>query len=54
MTYVLGKVDASRGPGYKLAKEFGQQLLENCKEVVGTAPLYKDGMHSVSTLRPTV
>ena len=43
MTYVLGKVDPSRGPGYQLAKDFGAQLLENCKEVVGTAPLYKDG-----------
>lgn len=42
MTYVLGKVDPTRGPNYKLAKEFGFQLLENCKEVVGTAPLYKD------------
>ena len=43
MTYVLAKVDADKGPTYKLAKEFGLQLLENCKEVVGTAPLYKDG-----------
>lgn len=43
MTYVLNKVDPEKGPNYKLAKEFGFQLLENCKEVVGTAPLYKDG-----------
>lgn len=42
MSYVLGKVDPSRGPNYKLAKEFGFQLLENCREAVGTAPLYKD------------
>ena len=25
-----------------LAKELGQQLIENCKEVLGTAPAYKD------------
>ena len=29
---------------YALAKKFGQELIDNCREVVGHPPLYKDGM----------
>ena len=43
MRYTLDKVDPTRGETYKLAKEFGMMLLQNCEEAVGTAPLYKDG-----------
>lgn len=43
MQYHIDKVDPERGPTYKLAKHFGQQLIDNCKEVVGSSPLYKDG-----------
>ena len=43
MQYHINKVDPERGSTYKLAKEFGQQLIDNCREVIGEAPLYKDG-----------
>lgn len=44
MQYNIDKVDPERGSTYKLAKQFGQQLIDNCRQVVGEAPLYKDGM----------
>lgn len=43
MQYHIDECDASRGETYKLAKEFGQRLIDNCREAVGEAPLYKDG-----------
>ncbi|KAI0649410.1 fatty acid synthase [Trametes meyenii] len=42
MQYYIDQCDASRGETYRLAKQFGQQLIDNCKEVVSQAPLYKD------------
>ncbi|OJT02257.1 Fatty acid synthase subunit alpha [Trametes pubescens] len=42
MQYYIDQCDASRGETYKLAKQFGQQLIDNCKEVVNQPPLYKD------------
>lgn len=44
MQYHIDKVDSERGPTYKLAKQFGQQLIDNCKQAVNEGPLYKDGM----------
>jgi fatty acid synthase subunit alpha len=43
MQYYLDHTDSSKGERYRLAKEFGQMLLSNCREAVGTAPLYRDG-----------
>jgi len=43
MQYHIDKCDPSRGETYKLAKEFGQRLIDNCREAVGQPPLYKDG-----------
>ena len=43
MQYYVDQCDASRGETYKLAKQFGQQLIDNCREVVSQPPLYKDG-----------
>ncbi|KAH9945014.1 fatty acid synthase [Epithele typhae] len=42
MQYYIDQCDASRGETYQLAKQFGQQLIDNCKEVVGSPPLYRD------------
>ncbi|KAH7106327.1 fatty acid synthase [Auriculariales sp. MPI-PUGE-AT-0066] len=42
MQYNIDNCDASRGPTYALAKEFGQQLIDNCKEAMVSAPKYKD------------
>lgn len=42
MQYHIGNCDPTRGETYKLAKEFGQRLLDNCREAVGHPPLYKD------------
>lgn len=42
MQYYLDHTDAGKGETYRLAKEFGQMLLSNCREAVGTAPLYRD------------
>ncbi|KAI9604272.1 hypothetical protein H4Q26_003886 [Puccinia striiformis f. sp. tritici PST-130] len=43
MQYYLDHTDASKGERCHLAKEFGQMLLSNCREAIGTAPLYRDG-----------
>jgi hypothetical protein len=42
MKYFIENTDPSRGETYKLAKEFGQTLLDNCSEMLGKAPLYRD------------
>ena len=43
MQYYIDQCDPERGETYKLAKQFGQQLIDNCREVVDKPPLYKDG-----------
>ena len=43
MQYYINLCDPERGETYKLAKQFGQQLIDNCREVVASPPLYKDG-----------
>jgi fatty acid synthase subunit alpha len=42
MQYHIDNCPTERGETYQLAKELGQQLIENCREVLGTAPAYKD------------
>ncbi|KAI0368773.1 fatty acid synthase [Pilatotrama ljubarskyi] len=42
MQYYIDQCDPNRGETYRLAKQFGQQLIDNCKEVVSQPPLYKD------------
>ncbi|KAF8638240.1 hypothetical protein AX17_002262 [Amanita inopinata Kibby_2008] len=42
MQYHIDHCDPNKSETYKLAKEFGQQLINNTKEVVGMAPVYKD------------
>ncbi|KAL1666812.1 acyl transferase domain-containing protein, partial [Schizophyllum commune] len=42
MQYYIDKCDPERGETFKLAKHFGQQLIDNTREVVGKEPLYKD------------
>ena len=44
MQYSVNACDPTLGENYALAKQFGQQLIENCREVVNSAPLYKDGV----------
>jgi fatty acid synthase subunit beta len=43
MQYNINQCDASKGETYQLAKQFGQQLIENTREVIGHPPVYKDG-----------
>ena len=43
MQYGVNACDPTFGENYGLAKQSGQQLIENCCEVVNSAPLYKDG-----------
>jgi fatty acid synthase subunit alpha len=43
MQYHIDQCDESKGETYRLAKELGQQLLENCREALAENPLYKDG-----------
>ena len=43
MQYNVDRCDPSKGETYKLAKEFGQQLINNTREVIGKPPVYKDG-----------
>jgi fatty acid synthase subunit alpha len=43
MQYYVDACDPNRGETYKLAKEFGQQLIDNTRERIGQPPVYKDG-----------
>jgi fatty acid synthase subunit beta len=43
MQYNIRPCDPTKGENYKLAKEFGQQLINNTREVIGQPPMYKDG-----------
>ena len=51
MQYYIDKCDPERGETFKLAKHFGQQLIDNTREVVGKEPLYKDGKCTTSCSR---
>ena len=42
MQYHMDNVPTERGDTYQLAKQLGQQLIENCREVLNEAPVYKD------------
>lgn len=42
MQYHIDNCPTERGETYKLAKELGQQLIENCKDTLNVAPVYKD------------
>ncbi|KAN0073257.1 hypothetical protein V8E54_008477 [Elaphomyces granulatus] len=42
MQYHIDHCPTERGETYRLAKELGQQLIENCNDVLGHAPVYKD------------
>ena len=42
MQYHMDTCPTERGETYKLAKELGEQLIDNCKEVLGQSPVYKD------------
>ncbi|KAH7884386.1 hypothetical protein F5I97DRAFT_1968464 [Phlebopus sp. FC_14] len=42
MQYHIDRCDASKGDTYALAKQFGQQLIDNTREVLGQSPVYKD------------
>ncbi|KAH8822971.1 fatty acid synthase [Flagelloscypha sp. PMI_526] len=42
MNYHIERCDPSKGETYKLAKEFGEQLIANTKEVLGRDPMYRD------------
>ncbi len=46
MQYNIDQCDPSKGETYQLAKQFGQQLIENTQEVIGQPPVYKDGKSS--------
>ncbi|KAF7312560.1 Fatty acid synthase subunit alpha [Mycena indigotica] len=42
MQYNIDQTDPTKGETYALAKKFGQQLIDNVREVIGKDPLYKD------------
>ena len=42
MQYTIDNADVEKGENYALAKHFAQTLLQNCREMIGQAPLYKD------------
>ncbi|KAF2499991.1 hypothetical protein BU16DRAFT_534631 [Lophium mytilinum] len=42
MQYHMDHCPTERGETYELAKELGQQLIENCKDVMSEAPVFKD------------
>ena len=42
MQYHIDHTPVERGETYELAKRLGQQLTDNCREVLGHQPVYKD------------
>ncbi|EPE03581.1 fatty acid synthase subunit alpha [Ophiostoma piceae UAMH 11346] len=42
MQYHIDNCPTERGETYKLAKELGAQLIENCRDVLDVAPVFKD------------
>ncbi|KAK2737905.1 3-oxoacyl-[acyl-carrier-protein] synthase [Myotisia sp. PD_48] len=42
MQYHIDNCPTERGETYQLAKELGQMLIENCKDVLNTNPVFKD------------
>ena len=48
MQYHIDQVDPSKG-----AKQFGQQLIDDTREVIGQPPVYKDGMSDFTFSRST-
>ncbi|KAK5556017.1 beta subunit of fatty acid synthetase [Exophiala xenobiotica] len=42
MQYHIDNCPTQRGETYQLAKELGEQLIENCRDVLNEAPVYKD------------
>jgi len=42
MQYHIDHCPAERGETYALAKMLGEQLIDNCRDVIGEAPVYKD------------
>ena len=42
MQYHIDNCPTERGETYQLAKQLGQMLIENCNEVIGQPPVYKD------------
>ncbi|TFK75163.1 fatty acid synthase [Pluteus cervinus] len=42
MQYHINQCDPSKGETYQLAKQFGQQLINNTREILGQPPVYKD------------
>ncbi len=45
MQYHIDNCPASNGPTYELAKKLGQQLIDNCIQVLDAEPVYKDVMY---------
>ncbi|CUA75193.1 fatty acid synthase subunit beta, fungi type [Rhizoctonia solani] len=42
MQYYIDNCHPEKGETYALAKQFDQQLTDNCREVIGQPPLYRD------------
>ena len=42
MQFHMDNCPTERGETYQLAKDLGEQLIMNCKDVLGEAPVYKD------------
>jgi fatty acid synthase subunit alpha len=42
MQYHIDHCPEYKGETYKLAKKLGEQLIDNCKQVLGTDPVFKD------------
>ena len=43
MQYYINNCGPNKGETYQLAKEFGQQFIDNSRQILGPPPMYKDG-----------
>ncbi|KAE8239083.1 hypothetical protein A4X06_0g8516, partial [Tilletia controversa] len=53
MQFYIDRIDPSMGPNYELAKTFGQQLIDNCKEAMVASARYKE-VHDPTALHTKI
>ena len=54
MEFMVNQCDPAKGETYATAKKLGQELLDNCRGVVGQPPLYKDGEYVFPKYAPNL
>jgi fatty acid synthase subunit alpha len=54
MEFMVNRCDPAKGETYATAKKLGQELLDNCRGIVGQPLLYKVTFPLICLLGPTI